>query len=98
LLHKVLIGVNYGLPRRICSEVGCPILPVNEASPSHPYGVRKEFWVGDLPVAVIVFRCDVQSLIIDLHVGISAGAVVVVVLQVRLKDRVRKGHVSRIHE
>jgi hypothetical protein len=90
LLHKVLIGVNFGLPRRICSEVGCPILPVNEAGPRHPYCVREEFWVGDLPVAVIVFRCDVQSLIVDLHVGISAGAIVVVVLQVRLEDRVRK--------
>ena len=92
MLHKVLIE-HFALPWRVCREVGCPILPVNEAGPRHANGVRVDFWVGDLPVAVLVFRCDVQSLIVDLHVGISAGAIIVVILQVRLEDRVRKGHV-----
>jgi len=93
LLHKIFIAVYAALPWRICSEVGCTILSVNEAGPRHANGVRVEFRVGDLPVAVLVFRCDGQSLIVDLHVGISACAIVVVVLQVGLEDRVRKGHV-----
>jgi hypothetical protein len=71
---------------------------VDEAGTRHANGVGEKFRVGDLPVAVKVFRCDVQSLIVDLHVRVSAGAIVVVVLQVRLEDRVRKGHVSGIHE
>ena len=90
--------MNAGLPWRISSEVGRPVLPVDEAGPRHANGIGEEFWVGDFPIAVKVFRCDVQSLIVDLHVGVSAGAIVVVVLQVRLEDRVRKGHVSGIHE
>ena len=71
---------------------------MDEAGPRHANGVGEKFRVGDLPVAVKVFRSDVQSLIVDLHICVSTGAIVVVVLQIRLEDRVRKGHVSGIHE
>lgn len=71
---------------------------MHEPGPSQADGLGEEFMVGHFPITVIIFGEDGQSLIVDLDVGVSASAVIVVVLDIGLKNRVREGHPRYFHE
>lgn len=60
---------------------------MNHPGASQADGLREELMISDLPIAVVIFGENGQSLIINLDVGISTCAVIVVVLDIRLKNR-----------